>query len=256
MFSSWFLSNWEALAFEVISSTWFVALFNLGVTLERRTAPLSPGCLRACVWNLVRWPQAGLTSPADFDNPCLCSDPEESQHNFWAPGLLNYLSNLTDSLWKCLLRLLGQHHEGFCVVDIFLPMFSCPESESLSCVWGTPFMGISVKCRVHLLHFPSLCCREHDQGAASRSSTLSDEAWWCQEDGRGETAAGEAARVAEASHFGDQAWWPLQGSRAVCDIRSSVTRVGRGQVLWRQGGPGSGCPCPPLHAVDGACFFH
>lgn len=61
--------------------------------------------------------------------------------------------------------------------------------------------------------------------------------------------------MAGASHFGDQAWWPLQGSRAVCDIRSSVTRVGRGQVLWRQGGPGSGCPCLPLHAVDAACFF-
>lgn len=62
--------------------------------------------------------------------------------------------------------------------------------------------------------------------------------------------------MAGASHFGDQAWWPLQGSRAVCDIRSSVTRVGRGQVLWQQGGPGSGCPCLPLHAVDAACFFH
>ena len=185
MFSSWFLSNWEALAFEVISSTWFVALFNLGVTSERRTAPLSPGCLRAYVWNFIRWPQAGLTSPADFDNPCLCSDPGESQHNFWAPGLLNYLSNLTDSLWKHLLRLLGQHHEGFCVVDIFLPMFSCPESESLSCVWGTPSMGISVKCRVHLLHFPSLCCREHDQGTASWPCILSDGTWWCHEDGQG-----------------------------------------------------------------------
>lgn len=217
MFSSWFLSNWEALAFEVISSTWFVALFNLGVTSERRTAPLSPGCLRTYVWNFVRWPQAGLTSPADFDNPCLCSDPGESQHNFWAPGLLNYLSHLTDSLWKHLLRLLGQHHEGFCVVDIFLPMFSCPESESLSCVWGTPSMGISVKCRVHLLHFPSLCCGNMTRAPPAGPAYCQMGPGDAMKTASGETTAGEAARVAEASHFGDQ---PL------------VATAGQSSSLW------------------------
>ena len=249
MFSSWFLSNWEALAFEVISSTWFVALFNLGVTPERRTAPLSPGCLRACVWNLVRWPQAGLTSPADLDNPRLCSDPGESQHNFWATGLLNYLLNLTDSLWKHLLRLLGQHHEGFCTVDIFLPMFSCPESESLPCVWGSPSMWILVKCRVHPLHFPSLCCREHDQGTASWSSTLSDGTWWCHKDGQ----------------WRNHRRWSSQSSRSISLQR--LAPGGQCGTVERSDTRARGlgfCGCrvaqvlgtyPPLHVVDGARSF-
>lgn len=66
MFSSWFLSNWETLAFEVISSTQCVALFNLGVTPGRRKHPYFPGALehvlRALFSGHRRAYQAQLTS--------------------------------------------------------------------------------------------------------------------------------------------------------------------------------------------------